>query len=280
MIKIESNKHGATGKIEVETNEAILNYHIGGISGNITYHPAEEDVTKMGIVLLNAVENALFNNNKDPELHHWFIVQEGTDLYAIGNINGIVFFYDGELIKTDKIAEIKTNFEKGYVHIITANNREYYCPMADCDFLMQNKIGYNFSGFDEIKRKYANKEAIPSNIPDDSVLIMISDYDYYRVNKMIVKSSDHIYDCETYQTLEVGTGIRTMNLKCVNLPIDIQCTFSSLHMDIVSANTDNKPLFIENIGFREQLVFYGRHKYTIQSGERKEITLSKADIDY
>lgn len=221
--------------------------------------------------------------NNNIKLHYWYIEKhvtpEGTANIAWGTVTGHPRLLDTINIHTSRIKTLHTDFEKGELILETMNN-EYHCPLEYCLWWEQDKYPELIPDYDKVKEKYMDKIQYPS-IEPGKILLVFADFCpyYYHSAYYVPLDSPTKESLEFYDNAHVGMFHDSYLISTEDMMIDLRYFPSRQHISFYSQYTDDKPLYLENIGSTDLYASTLAGVIKLGPGERKEVIPENKETD-
>ncbi len=284
--EIVSEKHGVKGIINDYGVVIKLRFEYMKKDVEIALHrPFSEDedaLEKLGQATIDSYIDNLFlqdETEKRVMLHYWYVdeVEHHGEkcLIAYGIVSGHRKLADATSIHTSPIKELYIDEEHAEA-VIKTKNTVYFCPLAYCCFSKQDTMPEFIPDYETIKEKYDGKIEYPT-IEEDKVLLVLSNFDEYYFNSLYYrpKGAEEPIEYENYSN--TGMFQDSYLIECYEENIDLRYFPHYQNIEFYSEDSDDKPLYIENIG---DIVLYAKTSkglIKLMPGERKEVTKENAE---
>lgn len=205
---------------------------------------------------------------KTPALWKWYIEKLGDGKLRV---HGVVTDRDGitdhTLIHSSRVMSVKTDIDNDEM-VITTKNTLYHCKLSACRFEKQDEYPDVFENYRCIKERYGIPQTEP-DIEQGKVLLVLSNYDEFYFHSLCVKNS--IGDNEKYNSnTHLGMFQDSYLIYTNDHKIDLRYFLSDRRIEFYSLETNDMPLYIENIGSCS-LILQVQNRvsyYTLKPGER------------
>lgn len=272
-IEIYSGKYDLHGVIEdygVVSN-LIFTHNGKEVSMSISLSPlSKEQPEEIGRKLMESyVEKMAPHNERNLQLHYWFIKKVGDGIVANGIVTGHKKLADATYIHTSAIQTFWIDEDE---LVIKTYNSTYYCPLEYCRFDEQDLYSDVIPDYERIKAKYKDAIKYPS-IEKGKVLLVLADFAKYYFHSLYYVPEDSADDTKIeYRSWpHVGTFQDSFLIRSAYGHIDLRYFPHFQNIEFYSEKTTNRPLYIENIG--SSVLYAKTHAGTIKldPGDRKEV---------
>ena len=245
-----------------------------GISRNILNNETYEELGRD--IIESYIDNlASYKEGRKLQLHYWYIDEREIqgELYRIGHgiVTGHNKLSDSTKMHTSAVQAIHID-EINDELIMTTKNSVYHCPLAYCRFKKQDKYPDIIPNYEILKEKYANSIEYPSIEPGKVLLVVANFCNYYFHSLYYVPiDSEDGKELEYSGWPHVGTFQDSYLIMTEDYSIDLRYFPHYQNIEFYSEDTDNCPLFIENIG---DVVIYAQTDVgtiKLAPGERKAV---------
>ena len=209
------------------------------------------------------------------KLHYWYIDEREIDgkIYRFGHgiVTGHKKVPDATKICTSPVEDINIEKKKKNLMLSTANN-VYQCPLEYCRFRKQDKYPDIIPDYLRLKERYKGKIEYPSIEPGKVLLVFANFCEYYFHSLYYLpKYSEDGKPLEYVGCSHIGTFQDSYLIYTDNYEIDIRYFPHFQNIEFYSEDTNDCPLFVENIG--DTVIYVRAHIGTIKlsPGERKEV---------
>lgn len=264
----------------------LLFYYEGKLVDMGLSRGIDTDFEKLGKELIESyVENLSTPKEKRKlELHYWWLSKRtdkhgSTYVYASGIVTGHERLGDSHKAETSEVIQSVYNKTEDEITLITRNSI-YHCPLSYCDFDKQDDEPDLLPDYEALKKKYADTRPNPA-IEPGKLLLVLADFSYYYFHSLyyIPKDSKDNKPIDYMGHAHVGTFQDSFLIQTEDCEVDLRYFPHYQNIEFYIENTDDCPLFIENIG---SSVLYARTcEGTIKlgPGERKEVKEDNAEKD-
>jgi hypothetical protein len=261
----------------------ILSFSYGGkdivigLQQGITFNDTYENVGEK--MIDSYIENLSSDEQHKVMLHYWHMDETKTPekIYRIlhGVVSGHKRLADTTFVHTSPVISYEIDYEKGEL-IATTINTIYHCPLAYCKFTEQEKTADLIPHFEKIKEEYSGKIIMPE-IEAGNVLLVLSNFDDYYFHSLYCKKTneDEPVDYHTYP--HVGMFQDSFLIQSEEENIDLRYFPHYRNIEFYSQDTDNMPLYMENIG---TLAIYCKTScglIKLEPGDRKKVCKENAE---
>ncbi len=217
------------------------------------------------------------------QLHYWYVCEKEVEgkkyLFGNGIVTGHKRLEDSTFIHTSAVKDIQVNEDTGDLVIATTNSI-YHCPLAYCSFPEQDKYPEILPGYNVLKEKYENAREYPS-IEQGNVLLVLANFCEYYFHSLyyIPADSENGAKEKYYGHPHVGMFQDSYLVNTSDYKIDLRYYPHYQNIEFYSEQTNDCPLFVENIG--DTVLYAKTHIGTVklEPGERKKITAENAEQD-
>lgn len=251
---------------------------------------SEEAFKKLGEETINVyIEKLLSGEIKIQRtmLHYWHIDEKEDKVtgekckIAHGRVTGHKRLMDSVYIHTSEVKEviINTHMKEAEIH---TKNTIYYCPLSYCNFNKQDAWSELIPDYENMKREFENTIEQPK-IESGKVLLVLSNFDDYYFNSLYYIPENEEEPIAYSAYAHIGTFQDSFLIHDETYEkIDIRYFPHYQNIQFYSEGTDEKPLFIENIGDAILYVNATCGIIKLEPGERKEVikenTVSDIDV--
>ena len=277
VIDIVSEKYGVNGQIRDYSvvTKLIFTYkgreHTLGIGRNYG-----DKLAETGLRIMETTIEKLLNQSGDVVLHYWHISNEWDASIAHGVVTGHPRISDTTRMHTSPIAGIEVDAEKEEL-LITTKNTLYHCPLDSCNFKKQDAFPDILPDYEKLKEKY-QREVQDPEIEQGKVLLVLSDFDEYYFHSLCVRD-DSGEKLKYTAHAHVGMFQDSYLIETDDYRIDL-CYFPHFgSIEFYETETDDMPLYAENIGSSVIYIKKRGLTFSLKPGERKELTEDNAEQD-
>ncbi len=215
------------------------------------------------------------------QFHYWYLDQQEIDgrtfTFGHGIVTGHKRLSDSIRSHTSAVQAIHID-EEAKEAVITTKNSVYHCPLAYWRFDKQDAFPDIVPEYEELKKKYQGTIDYPS-IESGKVLLVLANFcDYYFHSIYYVpEGSKDGKPLPFNKYAHIGTFQDSYLVWVEGTGIDLRYFPHFQNIEFYDESTEDKPLFIENIG--DCVLYVGTHCGTIrlEPGERKEVSEENAE---
>ncbi len=238
----------------------------------------------LGRQIIDSYVDNLVNDNEKLMLHYWYVesfVSEG-ERYQMGHgvVTGHQRLTDGTWIHTSVVNDIHVDTEAEEL-VVTTMNSVYHCPLAYCDWEHQDEYSEVIPDYEVLSKKYKGMDTLlrPVIEPGKVLLVLANFCEYYFHSLYYVpEDSEDNTPCEYSAYPHVGTFQDSFLISAYNKGqecnelVDVRYFPHYQNIEFYSEYTDEKPLYVENIGYSVIYVQSSAGTIKLAPGERKEVT--------
>ena len=201
-------------------------------------------------------------------LHRWYIDIYHGYVVAHGNVKGHYRLMDSTFIHTSEVQSVEANEQTGEVIIITRNT-EYHCDIQDC--LSKQMDEEYFGNIIELAAKLQKPRKFA--LPDNSILLVISNYLEYYFDTVICKYEGNIYEGFVSPHTGMFQDSCLIRFSPSDIPkelyeIDLRYFPHYQNMEAYSWYHRDMPVYIENSGDEELYFNAPEGLFKIEPGVR------------
>lgn len=230
-----------------------------------------------GVISMKQKRSATSAQNETvTRLHHWYLEKlsepDGKISYvARGNVTGHLRLQDTDFIYTSTVCAV--NVDEGLEEaIIQTNNTEYRCRLSECNFDKPDTYDM-IDKLDEYAKKYNVKKTY--DLPDDAILIVLSDHETYYFEAAFVKEAGIVYEGSMYPHIGMLQDSCLISFQKhreahdYDKQIDIRYFPHAGHLETYGWETEGLPVYLENAG--ESVIYYTTYEgvMELKPGKRK-----------
>ena len=274
-IKVYSKKYDISG--EILDSDIVITLKFDYKEKDIEMgmkRPFRESLKDIGEKMIDSYVEKLVGQKKSKlQLHYWYMneFEEEGKKYKIlfGIVSGHSKIKDGTFIHTSVVNEVTIDEEKEEL-VATTQNNVYHCQLKYCEFGEQDEYKKLIPNYEIIKNKYMDKIDHPE-IEAGKVLLVVSNFDNYYFHSLycVVREGEKPINYSAYP--HVGTFQDSFLINSKDFKIDLRYFPHFQNLEFYNQNTDEMPLYIENIG---DVVLYFKTSIgtlMVEPGERKEV---------
>lgn len=282
LIKVYSEKYNIEGLIEDYgfVTKLIFTYQGRTITMGMNRNFSQSEYEALGQQIIESYIENLTVKETQIRLYNWYIkvYEEGSEIYYIGKgvVAGHPKIPDTNRMSTSIVKAIYTDLEQGEV-ILTTINHVYHCPLGECCWSRQDKYPDLIPDYEIAKEKFQNLEE-PS-IEVGKVLLVLSDHDEYYFHSLYYKETADAEPCNYYGAAHVGMFQDSYLIMVEEAGIDLRYFPHFRNIEFYSEDTDDRPLYLENIGNTVLFSKTSKGLIKLEPGERKEVCKENAEID-
>lgn len=282
--EVYSEKYDVHGTVRDYGFVTKLSFLYGGREITIAIHRnvlKRERLEDAGRDVMESYIENLSTDRRKLMLHYWYIEETEYEGRRFGIGQGIVTGHpklpDSIDMHTSEVKSVYVDEEAAGV-VITTRNSVYHCPLAYCDFDEQDRYPDFIPDYERIKEKYKDTIEYPS-IEPGKVLLVLADFSEYYFHSVYYVPAD----AEDRKPLpfsghpHIGTFQDSYLIHVKSTPIDLRYFPHYQNIEFYSEDTNDMPLYLENIG--EAVLYVGTSCGTIRlgPGERKEVSKDNAE---
>ncbi|MCR5094852.1 MAG: hypothetical protein K6B72_12870 [Lachnospiraceae bacterium] len=215
------------------------------------------------------------------QLHYWYIdeCESKDEKYLIGHgiVTGHREMQDSTRAHTSAVQSISID-EAEKELVLTTKNSVYHCPLAYCRFKKQDEYPDIIPDYQKLRQKYKGKLPYPS-IEPGKVLLVLANFCHYYFHSVyyVPEGSEDSESLEFHGWPHVGMFQDSYLISVENAPIDLRYFPHYQHVEFYSEDTNDMPLFIENIGDVTLYASTSCGTLKLEPGERKEVKRENAE---
>lgn len=275
-IKVYSRKNDISGEILDAGVVITLKFDYKGKDIEIGIsRPFKESLKEIGEKMIDSYVEKLSGGveKRKVQLHYWCMYEFEKEGKKYKILNGIVTGHskikDGTFIHTSIVNEVTID-EKKEELVATTQNNVYHCQLKYCKFGEQDGYKKLIPDYEIIRNKYMNKIDYPE-IEAGKVLLVVSNFDQYYFHSLhcVKREGENPINYSAYP--HVGTFQDSFLIQSEDWNIDLRYFPHFQNLEFYSEDTDEMPLYIENIG---DAVFYFKISIgllMVEPGQRKEV---------
>lgn len=282
LIKVYSEKYNIEGLIEDYgfVTKLIFTYQGRTITMGMNRNFSQSEYEALGQQIIESYIENLTVKETQIRLYNWYIkvYEEGSKTYHIGKgvATGHPRIPDANRMSTSMIKAIFTDLDQGEV-ILTTMNHIYHCPLEECCWSQQDKYPDLVPDYEIAKEKFQNLEK-PS-IEVGKVLLVLSDHDEYYFNSLYYKETEDLEPCNYYVSAHVGMFQDSYLIMVEEAGIYLRYFPHFQNIEFYSEDTNDRELYLENIGTAVLFAKTSKGLIKLASGERKQVCEENAEID-
>ncbi len=217
------------------------------------------------------------------ELHYWYVSDEEYhgERFRIGHgiVTGHKKLADSIDMYTSSVEGIQIDEEEGEA-VLTTRNSVYHCPLSYCRFGRQDRYPDIIPDYERLKEKYRDAKELPTIEPGKVLLVLADFCEYYFHSLYYVPEDSEDGEAQEYSgSPHIGTFQDSYLVDSDDDRVDLRYFPHYKNIEFYSEFTDDRPLFLENIGGS---VLYARTSVgtiKLAPGERKEVKKENAEDD-
>ncbi len=215
----------------------------------------------------------------EKKLHYWYINEINGHTVAHGIVSGHNRLADSTFVHTSSVKNVETDFDSDEV-VVSTKNSIYHCPLEYCKWDKQDEFPEIIPEYEKAKELYNGKIFNPS-IEDGKVLLVLANFcDYYFHSLYCVpENSSTGKPCEYNAIPHIGMFVDSFLIFTEKGSIDLRYSPHYEEVEFYSEDTEEMPLYIENLG---DITLYAKTsvgRIKLQPGERKEVIAENAEDD-
>lgn len=278
-INITSEKCGVTGRIDDYGHVIKLIFTYNSLERTIGItRPLEGSLAEKGLKTMETAIERLIGTTKDVFLSKWYLATENNTVTVHGKLTSCPGYTDISQIYDTSVLNTELDSEKNEM-IISVRDAVFRCPMRYCHFKMQDNEPYLIKDYEKLKTQHLNKSRNPE-IEQGKVLLVLSDFDEYYFHSLCARYDNGCIK-EYYSSPNIGNyqgnyqtvyGIETYDTAIV---LRYYPHFGNI--EFYFADTDNLPLYAENIGTRDLYIRLNGMIFCVKPDERKELVIENSE---
>ena len=285
-VEVYSEKydvHGTVRDYGVVT-KLFFNYEgkeiVMGIHRNILNGEKNEDLGRE--IIESYIANLVSHKEgRKLQLHYWYVGEHEYqgEKFRIGHgiVTGHKRLQDATDMHTSAVEAIHIDEEAAEMVLITRNS-VYHCPLEYCDFEKQDKYPDILPNYEEIKEKYHGKMDYPSIEPGKVLLVLSNFCSYYFHSLYYVPKDSKDGKKLAYSAYpHIGTFSDSYLIETEDYKIDLRYFPHRQNIEFYMEETDDCPLFLENIGDVVIYALTDAGTIKLEPGDRKEVTKENAE---
>lgn len=285
-IPVYSEKYGVTGTIVDAHNmvsKLLLEYEGKameiGLELNFT---RQEDFEAKAVALMEAyIERSRQADagQRKTKLYHWYpekrVDAEEEFVIFRGHVSGHPRLADSTFINTSKLMQQQVDWEQGEL-LVQTRNTLYHCPLEYADFAKLENCKELIPEYDRIKAAYEGKMIRPQ-IEPGKVLLVISNFSDYYFHSLYYVKEEGGEPLKYYGYPHVGMFQDSYLIETDNYEIDLRYFPHYQNIEFYSEETNDCPLYIENVGDVTLYCQTSEGVLKLAPGERKEVCRENAE---
>lgn len=282
-IKVFSEKYNVEGRIRNWGNVVNkLEFYWDGREIEIgleTSFGVFKDAKEEALAIMEDYIEKLYRENRKTMLHYWHLLKLSIDgeefIQAQGNVTGHARIGDSGPLFSSAVQEVTIDWEAEEA-LVQTRNTLYHCPLDYLNFEKQESSPELVPCYTEIKEKYQGNRKEPT-IEPGKVLVVFSDFDEYYFHSLYYISEKDAEPARYSTYPHVGMFQDSYLIDSYEHAIDIRYFPHYQNVEFYSEYTDEKPLYLENIG--NSILYFATSVGIIklEPGERKEVLKENAE---
>ena len=287
-IEIYSEKYDVHGKIKDYkiVTKLLFTYKgrkiVIGIKRKLMVNEKIEDV---GLRIMESYISDLGRSQGELklQLHYWHVAEHEISgvkyIIAHGRVSGHKKLYDTDYISTSSVQDIIVDMEAGEA-VIKTKNSIYHCPLEYINLEKQDEFPDLIPDYQSVKERYGKGFSCPT-IDPGKVLLVLSNFSNYYFHSLcyIPEGSETGKPLEYTAWPHVGMFQDSFLISVKETHIDLRYFPHFQNIEFYAERTEDKPLFVENIG---DIVLYCKTSagiIKVEPGQRKEVIEENIDND-
>lgn len=213
---------------------------------------------------------------KENTIRHWYIsdFEYEDKIYQVvrGSFYNRPGFYEGLHTRTSPIQEVKVLMEEQEYEITTMNT-VYHCSFDSCYFERQDKSAFELPEYQQIRQRFF----VPietSTLSNDDMLLVVADFEDYFFKDLIY--FDKSGNQEKYlNNVHLGMVVDTYLITSKDYKVDIRWYVHDCGFKFYSLETDNRNLWIENVGDASLRIVMGDYVINLEPNTREKVLMKK-----
>ena len=209
---------------------------------------------------------------KENTIRHWYISDFEYEDKIFQVVRGTFYnrpgFYEGLHTRTSPIQEVKVSMEEQEYEITTMNT-VYHCSFDSCFFERQDKSSFELPEYQQIRQRFF----VPietSTLSNDDMLLVVADFEDYFFKDLIY--FDKSGNQEKYlNNVHLGMVVDTYLITSKDYKVDIRWYVHDCGFEFYSLETDNRNLWIENVGDASLRIRLGDEVINLEPNTREKI---------